>query len=284
MKFKNNHSIAILMATYKGAKYLSAQIDSILAQTNHDWELFVHDDCSPDDTMVILKGYELKYPKLIHVMPQSQRFGGARDNFMWMLENVESEYYMFCDQDDIWLPYKIEVTYDKIKEEERNAPDIPLMVYTDLCVADRYGFPVVQSSWKMAKMHSHWFDSLDAYLVMCKCAGCTTILNQLAKKASLPIDKRAFMHDWWIALKTWSSGGRCVALDKATILYRQHGDNECGAPAYGRTSWWKNRLCKLRSTWQGNILMLKFMQDNTNCTAARYWKAKVRVVLRRLFP
>ena len=131
MKFKNNHSIAILMATYKGAKYLSAQIDSILAQTNHDWELFVHDDCSPDDTMVILKGYELKYPKLIHVMPQSQRFGGARDNFMWMLENVESEYYMFCDQDDIWLPYKIEVTYDKIKEEERNAPNIPLMVYTD---------------------------------------------------------------------------------------------------------------------------------------------------------
>lgn len=284
MVMKNNHSIAILMATYNGARYLAAQIDSILAQTNHEWELFVHDDGSSDDTMAILKDYELEYPELIHVMPKTLKFGGARDNFMWILENVESEYYMFCDQDDIWLPYKIEITYDKIKDEETKTPNIPLMVYTDLCVADKFGFPAVQSSWRMAKMQSRWFDSLDAYLVMCKCAGCTTIINNLAKRVSLPMDRRAFMHDWWIALKTWSSGGKCVALNKSTILYRQHGDNECGAPAYGRTSWWKDRLGKLRSTWQGNLLMLQFMKDNAKCSSAKYRKAKVHVVLRRLFP
>ena len=78
MEIKNNHSIAILMATYNGAKYLSAQIDSILAQTNHEWELFVHDDGSSDDTMSILKDYEQEYPELIHVMPKTLRFGGGK--------------------------------------------------------------------------------------------------------------------------------------------------------------------------------------------------------------
>ena len=88
---KNNHSIAILMATYNGAKYLAAQIDSILAQTNHEWELFVHDDGSSDDTMAILKGYELEYPELIHVMPKTLKFGGGQEIILcgcWKMWNL----------------------------------------------------------------------------------------------------------------------------------------------------------------------------------------------------
>jgi glycosyltransferase involved in cell wall biosynthesis len=101
---KSTSTIAILMATYNGEKYLGEQIDSLLAQTNMDWQLYIHDDGSTDNTQAILQEYAQKHSN-IHILEyESQR--GAMKNFLSLLQRVEADYYMFCDQDDVWLKQK----------------------------------------------------------------------------------------------------------------------------------------------------------------------------------
>ena len=109
-----NEQIAILMATYNGEKYLGEQIDSILAQSYQDWHLYIHDDGSRDNTAAILRQYATDYSEKITILDYPSQ-GGACRNFLSMLEKVDAPYYMFSDQDDIWLHEKIEIEFKKIK-------------------------------------------------------------------------------------------------------------------------------------------------------------------------
>ena len=103
--------IAILMATYNGEKYICQQIDSILSQTCKDWELYIHDDGSTDHTIAAVESYVEKYPDKVHLI-DGKSTGGAKYNFFYLFSKVEASYYMTCDQDDVWLEKKIELTYD----------------------------------------------------------------------------------------------------------------------------------------------------------------------------
>ncbi|MBR4154305.1 MAG: glycosyltransferase [Paludibacteraceae bacterium] len=114
-KIQNNKSVAILMATYNGAKYLREQIDSLFVQTYRDWTLYIQDDGSKDATLDIIKEYSDERIVLVDVGLTRQ---GAGMNFMSLLNMVESEYYMFCDQDDVWFEDKMEKELARMKEIE----------------------------------------------------------------------------------------------------------------------------------------------------------------------
>lgn len=129
-KIINPKPIAILMATYNGEKYLQEQIDSILSQTYTDWTLYIQDDGSSDNTIGIINSYIQKEKKCV-LIDRGLTRQGAGMNFMSLLNIVESQYYMFCDQDDIWLPNKIVISLNKIKEEENKHKDTPIIVHTD---------------------------------------------------------------------------------------------------------------------------------------------------------
>ena len=79
------------MATYNGAQYLPAQLDSILSQTYMDWHLYVHDDGSTDATIQILESYCAKHPDKFTILDYDP-MGGALHNFMSLLEKVEAKY------------------------------------------------------------------------------------------------------------------------------------------------------------------------------------------------
>ena len=105
--------IDVLLATYNGEKYLKEQIDSILNQTYKNIRLIISDDCSKDKTREILKQYEEKESR-IKVFYQEKNLGYIK-NFEFLLKQVENEYYMLSDQDDVWLPEKIEKSLEKEK-------------------------------------------------------------------------------------------------------------------------------------------------------------------------
>ena len=84
-------TIAILMATYNGERYLAEQIDSLMAQTYQDWHLYVHDDGSQDGTVDILNSFASAHPDKITLLDYPKA-GGACKNFMSMLERVEAPY------------------------------------------------------------------------------------------------------------------------------------------------------------------------------------------------
>ena len=84
-------TIAILMATYNGERFLREQLDSIMVQTCHDWHLYVHDDGSTDATMDILKDYAGRFPQQISLLDYASQ-GGACRNFLSMMERVDAIY------------------------------------------------------------------------------------------------------------------------------------------------------------------------------------------------
>ena len=222
---------AILLATYNGEKYLAEQLDSILAQTDQDFVIYVHDDGSTDATVSILESYRDKYPsKLVIVDGPAQ--GGSRNNFFYLLNNVEADYYMFSDQDDVWLPEKIAAEKARMKQVEERLGEkgrrLPILIFADMKVVDQ-DLKVINDSFIR-------FNNLDTenlefrrIVVQNVVAGCTTFFNRALRDAgTLDSLEDIRWHDWWLALIA-SGSGVIEYMGEGYQLYRQHGDNSIGA-------------------------------------------------------
>lgn len=235
--YSMSHQIAILLATYNGAKYIREQLDSLFQQSCGDFHLYIRDDGSKDDTLKIVEEYRQKYSNRVTVLEDSQKHKGAAKSFMTLLQEVDSDYYMFCDQDDIWLPTKVEKTFARMQEIEGAAQNAgtanavgnaPVLVATDLKVVDENLQPLKNSfnaDLKIDVFRKH----PELICVRHVVTGCTMMFNRAAKEASLPMSPRATMHDEWVALSVHFKGGIISILDEATILYRQHTSNTLGA-------------------------------------------------------
>ncbi len=219
--------IDILLAAYNGERYISEQIESIINQTYTDWILYIKDDCSTDRTVDIVREYEKKYSEKIKVIVSDKPSGSAKDNFFSMLKYSKNNYIMTCDQDDVWLPDKIEITYGKMKETERVYKEVPILVHTDLKVVDENLDIISDSLLKMQNLDSGR-DKLNNLLVQNVVTGCTVMVNKKLLEYIKTIPKYAVMHDWWMALIA-SSLGKIVFIEKPTVLYRQHKYNDVGA-------------------------------------------------------
>ena len=224
-----DNSIAILLATYNGEKYIKEQLDSIIHQTNQDWHLYVHDDGSTDGTVGILDSYASSHPEKITLLDY-QPMGGPCKNFLSMVEKVEAPYYMFCDQDDVWLPEKIEKTLHVMRQAEiSHGADTPILIHTDLSVVDENKNTINPSFWNYSKIYPQWFKSYIDYAALNPVTGCTMLFNAKAKEIiKRPYDV-ATMHDAWITFSVAAADGIIIGLEEAMILYRQHGNNTLGA-------------------------------------------------------
>ncbi len=219
--------IDILLAAYNGEKYISEQIESIINQTYTDWILYIKDDCSTDRTVDIVREYEKKYSGKIKLVLSEQSSGSAKNNFFSMLKYSKHAYVMTCDQDDIWLPDKIELTYNKMKETEKENKEIPILVHTDLKVVDENLNIISESLFALQNMNSNR-DKINNILVQNIVTGCTVMVNRNLLSYIIEIPKNAIMHDWWMALVA-SSLGKIAFVNSSTMLYRQHGKNSVGA-------------------------------------------------------
>lgn len=223
--------IDILLATYNGEKYLNQQIDSIITQTYKDWQLLIRDDLSTDNTVNIIKNYICKYPDKIRLIEDNKGHLGLAQNFGALLELALSEYIMFCDQDDIWLPNKIELTLNTMKAAGQTWPNTPLLVHTDLKVVDETLMPIAESFWKLHRISPESDCQLKKIIYRNIVTGCTVMINKKAKEISMPFPPEAGIHDWWITLNV-AKHGKIIYVPDKTILYRQHSKNIIGAKKY----------------------------------------------------
>ena len=220
------------MATYNGEKYLNEQLDSIFAQTNGDWKLLIRDDGSVDNSLDIIEEYTIKYPDRIMVVTDEDGRIGPCMSFARLLDRANTEYITFCDQDDVWLPDKIEVSISCIRDLEKQHGHItPLLVHTDLMVVNSRLQLLAESFWKYQKVKPE-FTTLNRAMVQNVVTGSTVMMNRSLVDLATPIPDTAIMHDWWVTLVA-SAFGNVNTHDKATVLYRQHEKNKLGAQRFG---------------------------------------------------
>ena len=232
MKIHNHNSIAILMATYNGEKYLREQIDSIVNQTNQDWTLFIQDDGSTDSTLDIVKAYGSDKIVLVDLGLTRQ---GPCMNFMSLLNAIESQYYMFADQDDFWLPRKIELSIERMKEEEgKNGSVVPIIVHTDQSYADsnlkvfrQSSFNPKNKSWKLVNKHLAKMKNPDIIAINTIVGGCAMMFNLAVKHIAFPFTN-VRMQDAVLTMKVANAGGIISTINESTMLYRIHSSNTCG--------------------------------------------------------
>lgn len=213
--------IDILLATYNGEKYLKEQIDSILNQTYTNFRLIISDDCSKDKTREILKKYN---DKRIITYFQENNLGYVK-NFEFLLSKVENDVYMFADQDDYWLPTKVEHTYNKLKETDAD------LVFTDLEVVNEkleQIKPSFNDYMLLSRKIKKYNDYRMQYLYNCV-TGCTLMAKNKYFEYILPLptESKYVIHDTWIAC-VMANKGKVAYLDEKTIKYRQHGNNQVG--------------------------------------------------------
>jgi len=220
--------LKILLPTYNGEKYVAELIDSLLAQTYRDFKLYIQDDKSTDGTLYIVTKYAMENPDRVIAYQNEENTGGAKHNFLKMMIEYKDDYIMLCDQDDLWLPDKIEKSLRKMKEmESAHGASTPLLVHTDLKVVDD-NLKVIRSSYRRMANTSYKFTALNNLVTMNVATGCTIIYNRALANLFTAEPESFVMHDWWVAL-TATAFGKIGSIRDRTVLYRQHTNNEVGA-------------------------------------------------------
>ena len=156
--------------------------------------LLIRDDCSTDNTIEIVLRYQEIYPARIKILANEGVSLGAYLNFVELLTYACSDYYMFCDHDDIWLPNKVQISYERMKQLEVDNPDKAIIVHTDMKVVDHNLNIIFDSFWEYSNLlpnHTKFEE-----IVLCNSAnGCTMLFNNHAREVALKNIDNATMHD-----------------------------------------------------------------------------------------
>lgn len=240
--------ITILLATYNGEKYLRQQLDSLLRQTYQDFMIWAQDDLSTDSTWDILNEYHERFPDKIWLSQTEKNTGSAKANFIDMMLKARDEYLMLCDQDDIWLPDKIELTLAEMKNAEIQNPGKPVLVHTDLSIVDQ-DLNILEYSFKESTKRDYNRKEYRHMVTVNNASGCTIMYNHALAEYLYDAPNYTMMHDWWLKLIA-ASFGVVAHVDTQTMLYRQHGDNSLGAKKVRTLSYKLERLKNWRKLRQ----------------------------------
>ena len=182
--------ISVCIATYNGGKYIKEQIDSILLQLGRKDEIIISDDSSTDDTLSIIKSYNDPRIKIFfNKSTHSPIF-----NFENAIRNAKGSYIFLADQDDIWLPNKINNTVDLLKQYD--------LVVSDCKVVDQNLNVLEESFFYKRNSGTGFCKNLfkNTYL------GCCMAFRKEILCYILPFPKRIAMHDIWIGLSVELNG------------------------------------------------------------------------------
>ncbi|MGI4745778.1 MAG: glycosyltransferase family 2 protein [Janthinobacterium lividum] len=230
--------ISVAMATYNGQRYLQEQLDSIAAQTVLPAELVVSDDGSTDNTLALIKAFAATAPFPVRIVEKAARLGFA-DNFLHATTACKHDFVAFCDQDDVWLPTKLETGRDRIEADgsllamhcltTTNDALEPIGVWTQGIEDDSVSRPL----------------ELDPYIngwgnTMMFRRDLVTLIAREVRPRQPEASERPLSHDTWIYVLA-AALGRVSHIVTPLILYRQHENNAIGI---GKTGFWRKNKTK----------------------------------------
>ncbi|ADN08334.1 glycosyltransferase [Sulfurimonas autotrophica] len=231
---KTLNNIVILLAVYNGEKYLTQQIESLTNQSVKV-DIIIRDDGSTDNSIKIIKDYVDNYDN-IYFLEDDLLSTRAQSNFSILLEYAKKlnkyKYFMFCDQDDVWLDNKVEYTLNKMLELEKKYSNFPLMVFSNLIVANNNLEIISTSMWKSEKLDIDIMKNLYDILSLNVVTGSTIMINEYALHKMSPMPLNYIYHDHWIAANIVKYG-KYAYIEEPLTIYRQHEHNVLGSSNKG---------------------------------------------------
>jgi len=219
-------NVSVILTTFNGSKYINRQIDSILNQTVLPDEIIICDDSSTDETVFILNTYINN--GRIKLFVNEKRLGVV-ENFKKAAKLAqEGNWLIFADQDDIWVPQKLNRLTDEMKLIDDDIT--PSLVYSDLTVIDKDDTTISASFWNKQKIKPEKIN-LATLLYGNVVTGCTMIINFSMAKEFFCMDNDKYLHDEWLSLIAYSFG-KAKFLREKLVLYRQHESNVTFSEAY----------------------------------------------------
>ena len=203
--------ISVALCTYNGEKYVKDQLDSILNQTYSNLEVIVLDDASTDRTDIILS--EFTDSRMIFF--KNDKNLGFNDNFQKCLNMCTGEYISIADQDDIWMPNKIEELYKSIGNS--------ILAYSDSILIDEFSNSLKKTMGETLRIRFRDVSSPLSFLFLNFISGHAMLFKRELLNFSLPIPD-GFFYDWWLAFTAAAVGEiRCSELN--LVKHRKHNES-----------------------------------------------------------
>ena len=208
--------VSVAIATYNGERFLREQLDSLYSQTRVPDEIVVCDDRSTDGTKDILEEYHQKYGLTYYINDTNL---GVNKNFEKAIRLCSGDYVAICDQDDVWMPHKIQTCLVKLQEIEGTQPACVssqgLGVNKDMKIISKPAKKTDTCGLKANILGSH------------NAQGCTMMLNRKLVGLLSDFPSKELMYDGYIGLITPCVGIK-YNISEPLMCYRHHESNVVG--------------------------------------------------------
>lgn len=234
--------ISVCMATFNGAAFVVPQLQSILSQLGDGDEVIISDDGSVDGTLERVAA--LADPRVRVISGHASL--GVVGNFDRALGQARGDYIFLSDQDDVWLPGKVNRCVEMLQTQ--------LMVVTDCAVVDEYLVTIMPSFFRYRRSGSGFWKNLwkNSYL------GCCMAFRREVLLDAIPIPRNVAMHDIWLGMIA-ELKGEVVFLPESLSLYRRHSGNASFTSEKSRYSWLQRLKFRSVLLW---LLMQRFLIIN----------------------
>lgn len=202
-------SISVAMAVYNGEKYIKEQIDSIMVQLRENDELIISYNDSIDKTWNIINDYS-NHDTRVKVFKCKKR--GVLSNFQNAIEKCSNSIIFLSDQDDVWVPHKIQSVLKYFSDEIDGVVHSSLIVDSALNPIES----VQRKNLSAGKVVKPLEIVKKNYI-----QGCCIAFRRKLISAILPFPHQIPMHDSWIGMIV-STYGKLIYVDEPLVLYRQH--------------------------------------------------------------
>lgn len=266
--------VAILLAVYEpDLPWLVELLDSLNAQTYRDICLYVRDDASPNTPLAtvedLLQKHVTQFPFVLNRNPKNL---GSNKTFEELVRDARDEQYVaFCDQDDVWLPQKIENTLRLFEE----SPLSPTLVCTDVTVIDGDRNVISSSMTKHRRRHVFLRGNGIANTLIYRnfAMGCTMLMERQKALSYLPFPD-AVVHDHYLAFRA-ACDGSLDYLSEPQMLYRVYGGNQTGVMTgvASKQDYFNKRI----GVFENRVAAFAAVAEFEGLTAAKQWcRARVK--------
>lgn len=236
--------ISVVMAAYNGEQYISEQLRSIWNQTQRPDEIIISDDHSSDRTVAVVRDFAKRTGAPVRLIENQERTGYIR-NFFCALKHAGGDYVFLSDQDDIWLPNKIQRCIDILSEHKEVSA-----LSTNYCLIDENN-AVIKRKFRYGGNFGLCQVSLHQFLRHPKYPGMAMVIRRELLEEGLKQPSYQAAHDWQLNYLA----ARKQALfycPEVLAYYRQHGNNTVGTAVGGKS----------REPRQDRIKMLAALLNN----------------------